>query len=184
MSNQSDSCTPTTKSWFCGLKNGKSGIKNGQCICDLSCQNVHCSFIQLNWWNVQLPNKLQLLNTSPIWITIGPLNRWTNKVSKCLTQMAEQLIKIFNLHGYLNDWTTLGKFCISGLSMEYIPIVFKLNILATTGTYIVGNIKATTQLYTFLQLVSRNSWSSFSQDATCSSHFKTKQRKKKIKKDQ
>lgn len=92
--------------------------------------------------------------------------------------MAEQLIKIFNLHGYLNDWTTLGKFCISGLSMEYIPIVFKLNILATTGTYIVGNIKATTQLYTFLQLVSRNSWSSFWQDATCSSHFKTKQRKK------
>ena len=60
--------------------------------------------------------------------------------------MAEQLIKIFNLHGYLNDWTTLGKFCIkSGLSMEYIPIEFYLNILATTGTYIVGNIKATTQ---------------------------------------
>lgn len=55
---------------------------------------------------------------------IGPLNRWTDKVSKCLTQMAEQLIKIFNLHGYLNDWTTLGKFCISGLSMKYIPIEF------------------------------------------------------------
>ena len=52
------------------------------------------------------------------------LNRWTDKVSKRLTQMAEQPIKIFNLHGYLNDWTTLGKFCISGLSMEYIPIEF------------------------------------------------------------
>ena len=38
--------------------------------------------------------------------------------------MAEQLVKIFNLHGYENDWTTLGKFCISGLSMEYIPTEF------------------------------------------------------------